>query len=130
MERTGNLGIVAGYTYTYTVAHILDDVITNVGKRREERRTTTLRFGRIIVRRRSGCHRSRWAWAPPPPGFTRTAYRADRKNPAYTRFDTRGSFYIDEHWQLVAKAQNLTNESYLSCATSAIMAKSSVSLVL
>ncbi|MGQ7864019.1 hypothetical protein ACUN0G_32790 [Pseudomonas sp. 32A] len=63
-------------------------------------------------------------------GVTRSAYRADRKNPAYTRFDTRGSFYIDEHWHLAAKAQNLTNESYLSCTTSAVMAKNSVSLVL
>lgn len=48
-------------------------------------------------------------------GTARTTPTAtDRKIPAYTRFDARVSYDIDEHWQLAAKAQNLTNESYLS----------------
>jgi iron complex outermembrane receptor protein len=51
-------------------------------------------------------------------GTTRTTPTAtDRKIPAYTRFDARVSYDIDEHWQLAAKAQNLSNESYLSCNT-------------
>ncbi|MBI6854238.1 TonB-dependent siderophore receptor [Pseudomonas cichorii] len=42
----------------------------------------------------------------------------DRKIPAYTLFDARISYDLDDHWQVSAKAQNLTNEKYLYCANS------------
>ncbi|MEX5571845.1 TonB-dependent siderophore receptor [Pseudomonas lijiangensis] len=42
----------------------------------------------------------------------------DRKIPAYALFDARISYNLDDHWQVSAKAQNLTNEKYLYCANS------------
>lgn len=43
---------------------------------------------------------------------------SDRKIPAYALFDARITYELDEHWQLSARAQNLTNERYLYCANS------------
>ncbi|BAP45350.1 TonB-dependent siderophore receptor protein [Pseudomonas sp. StFLB209] len=43
---------------------------------------------------------------------------SDRKIPAYTLFDARLSYALDDHWQLAVRAQNLTNQRYLYCANS------------
>lgn len=43
---------------------------------------------------------------------------SDRKIAAYTLFDARVSYALDEHWQLSARAQNLTNQRYMYCANS------------
>lgn len=41
---------------------------------------------------------------------------SDRKIPAYALFDARLSYALDEHWELSARAQNLSNQRYLYCA--------------
>ncbi|TBV09646.1 TonB-dependent siderophore receptor [Stutzerimonas kirkiae] len=43
---------------------------------------------------------------------------SDRKIPAYTLFDARISYSLDEHWQLSLKGQNLGDQRYLYCANS------------
>lgn len=43
---------------------------------------------------------------------------SDRKIAAYTLFDARISYVLNEHWLLSARAQNLTNERYMYCANS------------
>jgi len=43
---------------------------------------------------------------------------SDRKVPAYTLFDARITYRVDENWQVSARAQNLGNERYLYCANS------------
>lgn len=43
---------------------------------------------------------------------------SERKIAAYTLFDARVSYDLDEHWSVAARAQNLSNERYLYCANS------------
>lgn len=43
---------------------------------------------------------------------------SDRKIPAYTLFDARVTYRVNDQWQVSARAQNLANERYLYCANS------------
>jgi iron complex outermembrane receptor protein len=117
-DLTDNLSVTAGYTYTD--AHVLEDnVASNVGKRLEGVPYHNASFWTDYRLAGFGLPQVKVGLGALYTGTTRTSPTiTERKIPAYTRFDARVSYDIDEHWQLAAKAQNLTNESYLSCSTS------------
>jgi iron complex outermembrane receptor protein len=117
-DLTDDLSVTAGYTYTD--AHVLEDnVASNVGKRLEGVPYHNASFWTDYRLAGFGLPQVKVGLGALYTGTTRTSPTiTERKIPAYTRFDARVSYDIDEHWQLAAKAQNLTNESYLSCSTS------------
>lgn len=117
-QWTDNLSMTAAYTYTD--AHVLEDnVVSNVGKRLEGVPYHNASFWTDYGLAEFGLPQLKIGLGALYTGTTRTSpLITDRKIPAYSRFDARISYDIDEHWQLTAKAQNLTNESYLSCSTS------------
>lgn len=117
-DLTDNMSMTAGYTYTD--AHVLEDnVVTNIGKRLEGVPYHNASLWTDYRLAAFGLPQVKVGVGALYTGTTRTTPTVtDRKIPAYTRFDARVSYDIDEHWQLAAKAQNLTNESYLSCTTS------------
>ncbi|WP_296268457.1 TonB-dependent siderophore receptor [Pseudomonas sp. UBA6562] len=117
-DLTDDLSLTAGYSYTD--AHVLqDNVVSNVGKRLEGVPYHNASLWTDYRLAAFGLPQLKVGLGALYTGTTRTTPTVtDRKIPAYTRFDARISYDVDEHWQLAAKAQNLTNASYLSCTTS------------
>ncbi|MFS0826942.1 TonB-dependent siderophore receptor [Pseudomonas phoenicis] len=117
-DLADDLSLTAGYSYTD--AHVLqDNVLSNVGKRLEGVPYHNASLWTDYRLAAFGLPQLKVGMGALYTGTTRTTPTAtDRKIPAYTRFDARISYDVDEHWQLAAKAQNLTNASYLSCTTS------------
>ncbi|MEK1941854.1 MAG: TonB-dependent siderophore receptor [Pseudomonas sp.] len=117
-QLSANLALNA--TYAYTDAHIIaDNDKTLEGARIEgtpyhsaalwlDYRLSLLGLERVTV---GGGARYN--------GTTHTVPSiSDRKIPAYTLFDARVTYEVDDNWQVSARAQNLANERYLYCANS------------
>lgn len=117
-DITTNLSATA--SYTYTDAKITDDsVASRVGTRIDgvpyhmanlwaDYRLAALGLPKVVV---GGGARYM--------GTSRTSSSdADEKVDAYTLFDAKVSYEVDQNWTVAMKAQNLTNEKYLFCNAS------------
>ncbi|SDH39080.1 iron complex outermembrane recepter protein [Pseudomonas flavescens] len=116
-EATENLALTASYAYTDT--HVLQDqTASNLGKRIEGVPYHSASLWASYRLGVFGLPRLRIAGGARYTGTTRTTPSTYAgKIPAYTLFDALVSYEVDEHWEVAAKAQNLSNEKYLYCGT-------------
>lgn len=117
-QLTENLAFSAGYAYTD--AHVIADNDTQLEGSRIE--GTPYHSASLWLDYRLaalGLHGVSVGGGARYNGTTHTVPSiSDRKIPAYTLFDARVSYALDDHWQLAVRAQNLTNQRYLYCANS------------
>ena len=117
-QLSENLGFSAGYAYTD--AHVIADNDTQLEGSRIE--GTPYHSASLWLDYRLAALGLRDVSVGAGARYNGTTHTlpsiSDRKIAAYTLFDARISYALDAHWQLSARAQNLTNERYMYCANS------------